>query len=472
MYRFSRNFIRFIYLATDMFCIFMAIFFACKLSQTAFSNVSIYYLFFDPSNPFRTVFVTWVLASVLALNSRSLYETKRELVQGYEIVLIFRSIFYSTVATILITYMFKFHGFPRSILLYGTILTLVFLVLWRTVKRSIVAYLVANRGYNNSNAIIVGAGASAVALYEEIRSNPALGVNVVGFIDDTVKKVDESSPSVMGGLNDLEDVARRHFVSKIYVSSDLTSEQISAIGETAICLGAAFLVVPQGYSLINGSFSKHYIRTIPVLEYRDGAPFRFQIGKRIFDLCLSTCGVIVLSPLFLILSILVGCTSRGGIIHISKRYGRSGRIFNMYKFRSMYRDAEERLKDLEKHNEIDGPIFKIKKDPRITPIGRWLRRYSLDELPQLFNVIKGDMSLVGPRPFLVEHVESQDLQQWRRLEVKPGITGLWQVKGRNDVSFQKLLRLDSWYIDNWSYWLDIVILLQTLPAVIKAKGAY
>lgn len=469
----SRKFVRLIYLLIDVACILLAIYIACKIRQPSFTwEVTYYTLFLDANNPFRYVFVTWVIASVLSLNSRALYETKRELLGAHEIVTVFRAIFYSTVVTILITYMFKFQGFPRGILLLGTIFILLFLSVWRTAKRMFVGYLVAKKGYNNSNAVIVGANSAGLALYEEMNLNPELGIKVIGFIDDAKSEHPKELPPILGTYEELAEISKRHFISKIYVSDDLSSFQIAKVGEVAKEVGAAFLVVPQGYTMINGNFTKHYLRTIPVLEYSQGASFRFQIGKRLFDIILASIAILCLSPVLLLVSILVSCTSKGGIIHVSKRYGRAGQVFLMYKFRSMYKDAEQRLADLKDKNEVDGPIFKIKKDPRITPVGYWLRRYSLDELPQLFNVILGDMSLVGPRPFLVEHVESEDLNQWRRLEVKPGITGLWQIKGRNDVSFQKLLRLDSWYIDNWSYWLDIVILLQTIPAVIKARGAY
>ncbi len=144
----------------------------------------------------------------------------------------------------------------------------------------------------------------------------------------------------------------------------------------------------------------------------------------------------------------------------------------MYKFRSMVKEAEIAQKDLMGKNEVDGPIFKIKQDPRVTRVGRLLRKYSIDEFPQIINVIKGDMSLVGPRPLPIPQVEREDFRQLQRLEVRPGLTGLWQVRGRSDISFARLVKWDVWYINNWSFWLDLNILLQTIPVVIKGKGAY
>ena len=144
----------------------------------------------------------------------------------------------------------------------------------------------------------------------------------------------------------------------------------------------------------------------------------------------------------------------------------------MYKFRTMGVNAHDLQETLKAQNEVDGPIFKIKSDPRVTEFGKILRKYSLDELPQLINVLIGEMSLVGPRPFPIEQIEKEDLRQLKRLEVKPGITGLWQIRGRSDISFSRLIKWDIWYINNWSFWLDINILLQTIPVVVKGKGAY
>jgi lipopolysaccharide/colanic/teichoic acid biosynthesis glycosyltransferase len=163
--------------------------------------------------------------------------------------------------------------------------------------------------------------------------------------------------------------------------------------------------------------------------------------------------------------------SPGPIYFSQRRVGLNGRIFTMRKFRSMYQDAEHRLRELQGLNEVDGPVFKIKRDPRITPFGRWLRKFSLDELPQLWHVFAGDMSLVGPRPPLPHEVEQYERWQRRRLSMKPGLTCLWQVSGRNQIGFEEWMRLDLAYIDNWSLGLDFKILIRTVPAVVLARGA-
>ena len=195
--------------------------------------------------------------------------------------------------------------------------------------------------------------------------------------------------------------------------------------------------------------------------------------KRLMDIVLSVVAVIIAAPCFLITALLVKITSPGPIIFSQVRVGRYGRHFKFYKFRSMYVDAEARKAELLKHNESgDGVIFKMKHDPRITPIGRFIRKFSIDELPQLFNVLLGDMSLVGPRPPLPSEVRSYTLEERKRLHITPGITCLWQVSGRSELPFSKQIALDKEYIASRSAWKDFLILLKTVPAILTGKGAW
>jgi len=180
----------------------------------------------------------------------------------------------------------------------------------------------------------------------------------------------------------------------------------------------------------------------------------------------------LLSPLFLFVTLLIKLTSSGPIFFKQKRIGLNGREFVLYKFRTMYKDAEKQQKMLEALNEMDGPVFKIRKDPRITPVGKFLRKFSIDELPQLFNVFIGHMSLIGPRPPLPNEVIQYETWQRRRLSMRPGITCLWQISGRNEIDFEEWMRLDLEYLDNWSLWVDIKILVKTIPVVLFGSGAY
>ncbi|MBI5837822.1 MAG: sugar transferase [Candidatus Eisenbacteria bacterium] len=206
------------------------------------------------------------------------------------------------------------------------------------------------------------------------------------------------------------------------------------------------------------------------LAYRQG--FYLRYGKRLFDLAACTLGMIVVGPVMLVLGILIKLDSPGPMFYRSRRTGLGGRLFTFYKLRSMHVGAHLRRSELWHLNEADGPIFKVRKDPRVTRIGRWLRHTSLDELPQLLNVLKGDMSLVGPRPPLPEEVEHYEPWQLRRLDVKPGITCLWQISGRSRLGFDEWMRLDLEYIRHRSLALDLKILVRTIPAVLSREGAY
>jgi exopolysaccharide biosynthesis polyprenyl glycosylphosphotransferase len=198
----------------------------------------------------------------------------------------------------------------------------------------------------------------------------------------------------------------------------------------------------------------------------------YAFWKRVLDVIGSLVIILALLPVLLVIAILVKLTSPGPIIYKQQRVGRGGRLFTFYKFRSMYRDADRRLQEVLDKNEKSGPIFKMKNDPRVTPVGRFLRKYSLDELPQLFNVLKGDMSLVGPRPPLPREVEQYNDRALQRLSVLPGITCLWQICGRSDTTFEEWLELDALYVENMSFWLDLKILMKTPLSVIRGQGAY
>lgn len=194
--------------------------------------------------------------------------------------------------------------------------------------------------------------------------------------------------------------------------------------------------------------------------------------KRFFDVILSAFAIAVLLPLFFIVPIAVKLDSKGPAIYTQKRAGKGGRSFTMYKFRSMCQDADRLRKNLQEQNECDGPVFKILRDPRVTGVGKFLRKTSLDELPQLFNIIKGDMSIVGPRPPMLDEVEQYTLNQMHRLDVKPGLTCYWQISGRSNIGFEKWVQLDMQYIKERSLWTDLKIILKTVPAVLLGKGAY
>ena len=473
VYKSRTVFIKVAYIVIDFVCIYAAIFIGYYLRrQTVPFSLSFHDILFDPTNPFQFVFIIWVLTTIFFVNANSLYQTRREVFEGVELWLVIKSVLLSSTVVVVAIYAFKIHNFPRSIFIGSAVSMALILSIWRAIKRIFVEYLVAH-GYNNFNTLIIGAGKVGLALVDEISKRPDLGLKVVGFLDDLKSEIpNREDLKILGKISDFSSIAQRSFVDKIFITVHHDSNVFLKLLEDAQELGVAVRVIPQGFELISGDFFQYNIGFIPVLEYSDISHRHRQTGKRLFDFIIAIILFLPFIFILLIVGFIIKFDSQGPIFYVSKRYGQDGKIFHMYKFRSMSEHADKIIHKLKEKNEVDGPIFKIKNDPRITSIGRFLRKYSLDELPQIINVLKGDMSLVGPRPFPIEQIEREDLRQLKRLQVRPGITGLWQIRGRSDLTFSRLIKWDIWYINNWSFWLDLNILLQTIPVVIKGKGAY
>jgi exopolysaccharide biosynthesis polyprenyl glycosylphosphotransferase len=459
-----------IYAAIDVVCIISAFYLVLFFRpQTIPFSVSLQNLF-SSADPFKLLFMIWTLLILFFHYTHDLYQTRREQLERLEIWEVVKSTTISTLVIIVLAFLLRIQDFPRSVMILNAVVITGFCSFWRLLKRLLVNYLVSN-GYNNFNTLIIGAGKTGILLAGEINRQPALGLKIKGFLDDFKTGKCEQWP-ILGKLDGLQGIIHREFIHKIFITIYPDHQAFIKMLEIAREEGLAVRVVPQGYEYMANDFIKYNIGIIPILEYSDiGVNYR-QKAKQVFDFVLSLLSMALLLPVFIVLAVLIKLDSPGPVFYRSNRYGRYGRKFDMYKFRSMVINADELLAKLKDKNEVDGPIFKIKKDPRITRMGAFLRRYSLDELPQLLNVLKGDMSMVGPRPFPITQLEKEDLRQLRRLGIRPGITGLWQIRGRSDVSFNKLLRWDIWYIKNWSFGLDVRILLQTFPVVLKGKGAY
>jgi exopolysaccharide biosynthesis polyprenyl glycosylphosphotransferase len=285
--------------------------------------------------------------------------------------------------------------------------------------------------------------------------------------------------NVLGTLSDLEQIIRKYEIDQVFfiLHSDDYIEKIQDQIDLCLEMGVTVRVVMDVAYSRRMNHSDSYVSslgTYPVITYHTIALNSCeQVMKRLMDLFVSVVAAIILSPLMIITCIAIKLDSPGPVIFKQKRVGQNGRSFEIFKFRSMCQDAEDRLHELESQNEMEGFMFKIKDDPRVTRVGKFIRKTSIDELPQLFNVIRGEMSLVGTRPPTIEEVSKYKRSQWRRISIKPGITGLWQISGRNDIkSFDEVVELDLKYIDNWTLWSDIEILFKTVGVLIKRKGAY
>lgn len=323
--------------------------------------------------------------------------------------------------------------------------------------------------------LICGTGLRARLLALQLPSDREFRYQIAGFVDSNPQPDCQHLGPLLGRIEDLESILMRLPVDDVIIALPIKSHFNEIEDIVAVC-GRAGIQTQYSLDLFSTSAAKNRAVGAP-----DGSRVVLEMVhqdhrlllKTTFDRVLSSIGLILLSPVFVVIALIIKITSPGPVFFVQQRFGLGKRMFGMIKFRSMSVDAEARQAEVEHLNETSGPTFKAKNDPRITPFGAFIRKTSLDELPQLLNVLRGDMSLVGPRP-----LPSRDVQRFeeawlmRRFSVKPGITGLWQVSGRSESDFDNLIKLDLRYIDRWSLLLDIKILLKTIAVVVKGKGAY
>jgi len=345
-------------------------------------------------------------------------------------------------------------------------------------KLSMILFLrwLRQKGFNYRNVLVVGTGPRAQRLVHELDGNKDLGFKIIGLLDQDAAMVGRTVAGypVIDVLSNLPKVTRDHVVDQVFFV--VPRSWVGDIEEAVLFLeklGVRVDVAIDYFNMAIANAKQSEFFGVPFLTF-ETAPNNFValFLKRMMDVVLSAAALIILSPLFLLLAFLIRISSKGPVFFVQKRVSMNGRVFNLFKFRTMVEDAEAKLADLQHLNEMKGPAFKMEKDPRITFVGALLRKTSLDELPQFWNVLRGDMSLVGPRPPLPKEVEQYDDWQRRRLSMRPGITCIWQIQGRNRITdFKEWARLDLQYIDNWSLWLDIEILFKTVPAVLLGVGA-
>jgi exopolysaccharide biosynthesis polyprenyl glycosylphosphotransferase len=328
------------------------------------------------------------------------------------------------------------------------------------------------------HVIIVGTNQRAVELARRMDTSPGSGLKLVGFVDQHWAGEDEfrqSGYKVVSDFAGFQDFLRDHVVDEVVICTPLKSLYDKSATIFAQCEQQGITVRFRS-DPVSPSIGRSWIDEFegqPVLTVNSTPPQRVSLHvKRLVDVVASAGLLLSISPLMVMIALAIKSTSSGPVFFTQERVGLNKRRFRLYKFRTMVIDAEQRLASLESMNEVTGPVFKIKRDPRVTRVGRFLRKSSLDELPQLFNVLKGEMSLVGPRPLAVRDYRgiTEDWQR-RRLSVLPGITCLWQVLGRNSIPFDRWMELDLEYIDNWSLLLDLKICIKTIPAVVSGAGA-
>jgi exopolysaccharide biosynthesis polyprenyl glycosylphosphotransferase len=364
------------------------------------------------------------------------------------------------------------HQFSSYYIFYGSLFfAVIYISLLRLSYEKVTGALLRLAGYQR-RAVLIGSGEHIQAVGHALRDAAHPTVKVVGFISLT--PLPNNGLVSLGTLDELAPVIHRHRIDEVIIA-DPDFPQTEAVELVDVCHGhgVRVRVAPSTMEILVHRAEFVPGEAMPLFELKppvfDGIDY---VVKRTFDLLGSTTLLIVLSPVLAASALAVRLSSRGPIVYRSMRPGIGGKPFACLKFRTMYRDADQRQADLESFNEATGPLFKMRQDPRMTPVGRFLRRYSIDELPQLFNVVRGQMSLVGPRPLPERDFER--LEEWhkKRYLVTPGITGLWQVSGRSELDFDDLVRLDFLYLERWSVFLDLSILVKTVPAVFSRRGAF
>lgn len=329
------------------------------------------------------------------------------------------------------------------------------------------------KGKNVKNTLIF-ADATSIDFIEKIQQAKQFGYNINAIIseDEKIKSNFSSEYNIIKNNFDFNKYIENNEIDEvIYCKENINSTEIRNLVYSCEEVGVNFQLQSELFSLIASKSQLNYLNETPVLSISATSTDYFALSiKKTLDFVFALFALLITSPIMLIIAIAIKIESKGPILFKQKRVGLRGRDFTMYKFRTMVVNAEALKKELEAQNEVDGPVFKIKKDPRITKVGAFLRKTSLDEFPQFLNVLFGDMSVVGPRPPIRTEVEQYERWQLRRLSMKPGITCIWQVSGRNNISFDEWMKMDLQYIDNWSLRLDIMLIIKTFNAIFKRTG--
>jgi len=390
---------------------------------------------------------------------------------------IFKAVSINIVIIIVFGYLLETFSFSRIwiSLLYTFCIILLFLS--RFTIGAITQKLIKKLNLS-SKTLIIGVGENAERIEDTLIKHPQENFKIVGYIDreekiekhkDYIKKF-----HILGCLKNLKEVVLKSNVQKIIISSkEYRYDEILDILEKLKGLDVLILMFPGFLEFSVRRMNMREVSGIPLIQVSNVGFYGIDLfQKNLIDYVLGGMLFLIFIPIYLVVGLLIKLDSRGPVFYRQKRYTKSFREVYIYKFRTMYLDAEKRLKKLKKYNETGGPIFKIKDDPRITRVGRYLRKFSIDELPQIINVLRGELSLVGPRPPIPEEVEGYEEWHKKRLSVKQGITGLWQVSGRSILSFEDMLKLDLYFIQNWFIGMDIRIILKTIPVVLFGRGAY
>lgn len=365
--------------------------------------------------------------------------------------------------------------YSRIIFIYAGILIIFLLGLTRLVRNMVLTRMRA-LGQGVDRVLIIGAGEVGRTVMRNLIAQPELGYRVVGFLDDDPAKsnADIGPIRALGTLDTLPQAIQENDINQVIITLPWQyHRKVIRLVTEAEQSGVRARVVPDLFQLSLGGVDVEAVNGIPLISVKESALIGFNSTlKRIVDVTIAGFAMVLISPVWALIALAIRLDSPGPILFRQERIGLRGKPFTVLKFRSMHINAEEQLDKLREHNEAVGPLFKMKDDPRRTRVGRFIRRTSLDELPQFINVLRGDMSMVGPRPGLASEVAQYQDWHRKRLAVLPGITGLWQVSGRSELTFDEMVMLDIYYAENWSLGMDLRIMARTVPQLIFGDGAY
>jgi len=426
-----------------------------------------------PFSDYFVFFLAFLPCWVLLLATTQRYPQLLEVSLTQQFLRIAQFVFATAFAAGFLSYAFKLL-ISRPVLLILLILTGVIQGLIRVAFH----WLIRSRNlgaHNLVNIVIVGANGRAAAMAQLLGKLKAWGYRVEGYVSTRPDEPELPGLLHLGKLENLPAIlAEREGIEEVVFVGSEVRDLGDFEGLITFCedLGVRTRLAVDFFPTTASRVSLEFLEQVPLLTFSTAPDHDLSlIAKRGADFIIAFSSLVFLSPVLLLLAAAIKFTSPGPIFYRQTRCGLYGRRFGLIKFRTMIDGAEDKLWEIRHLNEMDGPVFKMRNDPRVTPFGRFLRKSSLDELPQLWNVVKGEMSIVGPRAPLPEEVKYYATKQRRRLSVKPGITCLWQVSGRSDIDFHRWMEMDLEYIDNWSFWLDLIIMLKTIPAVFTGRGA-
>jgi len=409
------------------------------------------------------VFLLYILCWYISSKVHRVYQSRRFMTAAFEISQLIKSQLVAFVVILICINLYEPNLFHNRFLFYFEAIAIGLTLAEHIAVRLILQYW-RLQGRNTRYVLILGSGEAAHSYLDKVNENPQLGYEVIGYL---APEQNGLSTPYLGDYTNLETVLISKVVDVTVITASLSEDSVKKCLDLLDIMGKTVTILLDDIvAKVTRSRSVDF-DGLPMVAYDRNPRFPIQeIIKRILDAILSGLGIIAISPMLLLIAIAVKVSSDGPIFFAQERVGINGRTFKMLKFRSMVVNAEELKAKLAHLNEMSGPVFKIKDDPRVTRVGKILRKTSLDELPQLWNVFVGEMSLVGPRPPLPKEVNMYDSKHRKRLSVKPGITCIWQISGRNDVDFEEWMDMDADYVDRWSLWMDIKILAKTIPVVL------